>query len=94
MSLVELRRDIDSLLPNEPKQPPVHSDERVDITRLSPRERDVLALLVSGRSNREIAETLYISHRTATTHVTNILAKFGVETRAAAVTYAFTHDLA
>jgi DNA-binding CsgD family transcriptional regulator len=50
-------------------------------------------LLIDGRSNRDIAEMLFISHRTATTHVTHILAKFGVETRAAAVTYAFQHDL-
>jgi NarL family two-component system response regulator LiaR len=54
----------------------------------------VLRLLIEGKSNRDIAEVLFISPRTATTHVTNILAKFGVETRAAAVTYAFQHDLA
>jgi predicted ATPase/DNA-binding CsgD family transcriptional regulator len=60
---------------------------------LTPREQEVLRLLVAGRSNREIAEALFISHRTATTHVTNILGKFGVETRAAAVTYAFQHHL-
>jgi non-specific serine/threonine protein kinase len=61
---------------------------------LTPREREVLRLLIEGKSNRDIAEVLFISPRTATTHVTNILAKFGVETRAAAVTYAFQHDLA
>ena len=60
---------------------------------LTPREWQVLHLLVEGRTNREIAEALFISHRTATTHVANILAKFGVETRAAAVTYAFQHHL-
>ena len=60
---------------------------------LTPREREVLRLLIDGRSNREIAEALFIGHRTAATHVTNILGKFGVETRAAAVTYAFQHDL-
>jgi len=60
---------------------------------LTARERDVMRLLIDGRSNREIAEMLFISPRTATTHVTHILAKFGVETRAAAVTYAFQHNL-
>ncbi len=60
---------------------------------LTAREREVLRLLIDGRSNREIADMLFISHRTATTHVTHILTKFGVETRAAAVTYAFQHDL-
>jgi non-specific serine/threonine protein kinase len=64
-----------------------------DSSALTAREHEVLQLLVEGRSNREIAETLFISHRTATTHVTHILAKFGVESRAAAVTYAFQHDL-
>jgi non-specific serine/threonine protein kinase len=64
-----------------------------DPTALTAREQEVLRLLVEGRSNREIAELLFISHRTATTHVTHILAKFGVETRAAAVTYAFLHSL-
>jgi predicted ATPase/DNA-binding CsgD family transcriptional regulator len=64
-----------------------------DPAALTAREQDVLRLLVEGRSNREIAELLFISHRTATTHVTHILAKFGVETRAGAVTYAFQHNL-
>jgi DNA-binding CsgD family transcriptional regulator len=64
-----------------------------DPSILTTREQDVLRLLIDGRSNREIAELLFISPRTATTHVTHILAKFGVETRAAAVTYAFQHDL-
>ena len=63
------------------------------VRRLTTREREVLRLLIEGRSNREIAESLFISHRTATTHVAHILAKFGVETRASAVAYAFQHDL-
>lgn len=61
---------------------------------LTPREHEVLRLLIEGHSNREIAEALFISYRTADTHVSNILGKFGVTTRAAAVTYAFQHDLA
>jgi predicted ATPase/DNA-binding CsgD family transcriptional regulator len=48
---------------------------------LTPRERDVLALLVAGRSNPEIADTLYISRRTVTTHVTNLYAKLDVANR-------------
>ena len=64
-----------------------------DHSALTSREQDVLRLLIEGRSNRDIAETLFISPRTATTHVTHILAKFGVETRAAAVTFAFQHNL-
>jgi DNA-binding NarL/FixJ family response regulator len=48
---------------------------------LTPRELEVLRLLVAGRSNRQIAETLFISGKTASVHVTNILAKLGVHSR-------------
>jgi DNA-binding CsgD family transcriptional regulator len=92
MPRAELAAAMDRLL-TAAGQSPVISPMSHDPTRLTPREREVLLLLVEGRTNREIAERLYIGHRTATTHVTNILAKFGVETRAAAVTYAFQHDL-
>ena len=92
MARAELRAEIDRLL-TAAEQLPVPSAATHDPTQLTPREREVLQLLVAGRSNREIAETLFIGHRTATTHVTNILARFEVETRAAAVTYAFQHDL-
>lgn len=95
MSSEELRHEIDRLLAvAETAQYPTPSGEGDATALLTPRECEVLALLVEGRTNREIADALFISRRTATTHVTNILAKFGVETRAAAVTYAFTHGLA
>jgi non-specific serine/threonine protein kinase len=55
---------------------------------LTPRELDVLALLAEGRSNAEIAETLYIGVRTVRSHVASILAKLGVTTRTAAATWA------
>jgi DNA-binding NarL/FixJ family response regulator len=48
---------------------------------LTPRERDVLPLIVQGRTNRQIAETLFISENTAGVHVSNILGKLGVSTR-------------
>jgi DNA-binding CsgD family transcriptional regulator/nucleoside-triphosphatase THEP1 len=48
---------------------------------LTPRELEVLALLVEGRSNREIAEELFISGKTASVHVTRILAKLNVHSR-------------
>jgi DNA-binding NarL/FixJ family response regulator len=41
----------------------------------------VLRLLVEGRSNRQIAEQLFISGKTASVHVTNLLAKLGVHSR-------------
>jgi DNA-binding NarL/FixJ family response regulator len=64
-----------------------------DPSTLTAREREVLRLLIDGRKNRDIAEMLFISYATVTTHVMHILAKFGVESRAAAVTYAFQHNL-
>ena len=51
---------------------------------LSAREREVLLLLVERQSDRQIGATLGISHRTAMNHVAHVLAKLGVETRAAA----------
>ncbi len=54
---------------------------------LTPREREVLALVVAGRTNRQIGEALFISEKTASVHVSNILGKLGVSgrTEAAAV---------
>jgi DNA-binding CsgD family transcriptional regulator len=51
---------------------------------LSPRQREVLGLLVAGHSDREIADALFISYRTATHHVGAILAKLDARTRAEA----------
>jgi DNA-binding NarL/FixJ family response regulator len=60
---------------------------------LTARERDVLRLLVDGRSNAEIAVALFVSAGTVKTHVSNILAKLGTPTRAAAATHAVRHGL-
>jgi DNA-binding NarL/FixJ family response regulator len=51
------------------------------LASLTPRELEVLRLLVEGRSNRQIAEHLFISGKTAGVHVTRILAKLGVHSR-------------
>jgi len=48
---------------------------------LTPRELEVLRLVAAGRSNGQIAEALFISRKTASVHVSNILAKLGVHTR-------------
>jgi DNA-binding CsgD family transcriptional regulator len=48
---------------------------------LTPREREVLRLVAEGRSNREIADALFISAKTASVHVSNILGKLGVTGR-------------
>ena len=49
--------------------------------------------VVAGQSDRQIADSLFISHGTARTHVTNILRKLDVGSRTAAVAYAFQHGL-
>jgi predicted ATPase/DNA-binding CsgD family transcriptional regulator len=59
------------------------------VSGLTPREIEVIRLLADGRSSREIGDALFISHRTATTHVTNIFDKLAVDNRAAAVARAF-----
>jgi two-component system response regulator DegU len=55
---------------------------------LSDREMEVLTLVVEGKSNKEIAALLGISHQTVKNHITSILRKFGVEDRTQAVVYA------
>ncbi|MEV5595005.1 AAA family ATPase [Streptomyces sp. NPDC052496] len=55
--------------------------EPAETFKLTPRERDVLRLVAAGRSNRQIAEELFISPKTASVHVSNILAKLGVAGR-------------
>ncbi|WP_307544395.1 helix-turn-helix transcriptional regulator [Streptomyces sp. V3I8] len=55
---------------------------------LTSRERDVLRLVAAGRSNRQIAEKLFISPKTASVHVSNILAKLGVSGRGEAAAVA------
>jgi DNA-binding NarL/FixJ family response regulator len=64
--------------------------ETIDIVAdragLTAREREVLSLLVAGRSDREIAAALFISVRTVEHHVAHVLAKLGVKTRVAAAT--------
>jgi predicted ATPase/DNA-binding CsgD family transcriptional regulator len=61
---------------------------------LTPREMDVLRLVVAGQTDREIAETLFISRRTAEWHVAAILGKLGVRSRAAAVAAAVRAGIA
>lgn len=60
---------------------------------LSDREVEVLRLAARGLSNREIAQTLMISRRTAEHHVQHVYAKIGTSTRAAAALFAMEHDL-
>ena len=61
--------------------------------RLTKREIEILRLLANGREPREIAEKLVISQKTVSSHVENILRKFGVHNRTQAVVLAYRHDL-
>ena len=61
---------------------------------LTAREIQVLVLVATGKTNREIAMALVVSEHTVRRHLQNIFAKLGVSSRAAATAYAFQHNLA
>jgi len=65
-------------------------DERrgVAATRVTRRELEVLNLVADGRTNRQIGELLFISEKTASVHVTNLLRKLGVANRVEAAAVA------
>jgi NarL family two-component system response regulator LiaR len=72
----------------QPKQEAAPHEELTD------REMEVLRLIAKGKSNQEVADDLYIGVKTVKFHVTNILAKLGVEDRTQAAIYAFKNGLA
>lgn len=61
---------------------------------LTAREAEVLRLIATGRSNKEIASALHLSVKTVSRHLSNIFTKIGVSSRAAATAFAFEHGLA
>ncbi|MFP8887154.1 MULTISPECIES: response regulator [Streptomyces] len=63
-------------------------------TSLTEREREVLALIADGRSNREIARHLVLSEKTVKTHVSNILMKLDLADRTQAALWAVRHGMA
>ncbi|HEV2322607.1 MAG TPA: response regulator transcription factor [Terracidiphilus sp.] len=75
--------------------PPVEKilEARVPDSKLSPREREVLALIVAGRSNKEIAAELGISRATVKFHVSIIFSRMGVEDRTQAAVAALQRGL-
>jgi DNA-binding CsgD family transcriptional regulator len=81
--------DLAGPVPAEPPlaEEPTPADELARFG-LTEREREVLLLLAAGRSNPEIARTLFISAKTASVHVSNILAKLGVGGRVEAAAVA------
>ncbi|MBN1262587.1 MAG: response regulator transcription factor, partial [Anaerolineae bacterium] len=60
---------------------------------LTPREEEILALMVKGLTNRDIAEHLIVSESTVKFHVSNVLSKLGVSSRTEAVSLALQEGL-
>lgn len=72
-------------------RPPMRPGAQVDL--LTPREKDVLALVGSGLSNSEIAADLFLGEGTVKTHIGHIFTKLDLRDRAAAVVFAFDHGI-
>jgi DNA-binding NarL/FixJ family response regulator len=68
-------------------------EDQAALADLTPREREVFALIVRGLSNPEICQELVISEATAKTHVARILQKLSLRDRLQAVIYAYEHGL-
>ena len=97
----ELARAIRSARAGRPTLAPEATEALIHAARdprppghdLTPREREVLALMVQGLNNAEIAKRLVVNRSTAKFHVSNILAKLGAESRTEAVALALTRHL-
>jgi two-component system, NarL family, response regulator LiaR len=87
-----LESQVASKMMNRFRQPAASS--RSPHEDLTEREMEVLRLIAQGKSNQEVADELFIGIKTVKFHVTNILAKLGVEDRTQAAIYAFKHGLA
>lgn len=72
---------------------PTRFDAPASEFTLSAREHEVLALLADGRSQQDIASTLFISPKTVATHIQHVLTKLSVHSRAQAVAAAFSRGL-
>ena len=79
------------LPPLSPPSPPLNSQFSIPNsqfqTPLTPREEEILSLIASGSSNREIAQHLYISEKTVKNHITNLLSRLGLRDRTQAAIY-------
>lgn len=85
-----LESQVASKLMNRFRQPKPVSLPHEELTE---REMEVLRLIASGKSNQDVASELFIGVKTVKFHVTNILAKLGVEDRTQAAIYAYRHGL-
>lgn len=78
----QLEKEWEPVVPNPHEEHP-----------LTPREQDVLSELTKGKSNREIASSLFVTEKTVKTHISNIFAKLHVQDRTQAALYAVKHGL-
>jgi two-component system, NarL family, response regulator LiaR len=85
-----LESQVASKLMNRFRQPKAAVQPHEELTD---REMEVLRLIASGKSNQDVADELFIGVKTVKFHVTNILAKLGVEDRTQAAIYAFKNGL-
>jgi DNA-binding NarL/FixJ family response regulator len=70
-------------------KPPAASQGRMaKVQALTPREQEVLGYLMEGRTNRQIARALFITEKTASVHVSNIMSKLGAANRSEAAAIA------
>ncbi|WP_329126785.1 helix-turn-helix transcriptional regulator [Streptomyces sp. NBC_01465] len=91
LGAVPLRETLDALMRRGRLADAPAGDDR--IAALTARESEVLRLLGRGRTNRQIGEELYISGKTASVHVSNILTKLGATSRTEAVGIAYREGL-
>jgi two-component system, NarL family, response regulator LiaR len=68
-------------------------DKHIDVPHLSPREQQILRLLVEGYSNEEIAQNLKCAYPTVRTHLAHLYRKLGLDDRVSAAVYALRHGL-
>jgi len=72
---------------------PPRARRAADLDALTGREREVLALIGQGKTNSEIAAELFVGEGTVKTHINHLFTKLQLRDRAAAVVFAFDHDL-
>jgi DNA-binding NarL/FixJ family response regulator len=93
LPLAEALVDAQGVLADLASAPAARDDRIPENAGLTPRELEVVRLLADGRSDRQIGESLFISHRTVMSHVKHIMDKLDVESRTAAATMAVRRQL-